>query len=146
MFQKFLKILYFLRLLTLLRCFSKNSTKFFKSFIEILNKAQIFIDFIKIFQSFQNIPEIFEKPMYKFDNAIQNLHKFNIIFERQKKNFHSEIIKNAFIINEKFETLMITWPALCPAGSTFWNKTPKSQFPINRISSSFFAPHLLHHW
>ncbi len=23
-------------------------------------------------------------------------------------------------------TIMITWPALCPAGSTFWNKTPKS--------------------
>ncbi len=40
-------------------------------------------------------------------------------------------------------TLMITRPALCPAGSTFWNKTPKSQLPINQISSSFFAPHLL---
>ncbi len=39
---------------------------------------------------------------------------------------------------------MITRPALCPAGSTFWNKTPESQLPINRISSSFFfAPHLL---
>ncbi len=38
---------------------------------------------------------------------------------------------------------MITQPALCPTGSTFWNKTPKSQFPMNRISSSFFfAPHL----
>ncbi len=35
--------------------------------------------------------------------------------------------------------LMITWPALCPAGSTFWNKTPKSQLPINRVSSSFFC-------
>ncbi len=35
--------------------------------------------------------------------------------------------------------LMITWPALCPAGSTFWNKTPKSQLPFNRISSSFFC-------
>ncbi len=34
---------------------------------------------------------------------------------------------------------MITRPALCPAGSTFWNKTPKSQLPINRISSSFFC-------
>ncbi len=34
---------------------------------------------------------------------------------------------------------MITGPSLCPAGSTFWNKTPKSQFPINRISSSFFC-------
>ncbi len=39
-------------------------------------------------------------------------------------------------------TIMITWPAICPARSTFWNKTPKSQLPINRISSSFFAPHL----
>ncbi len=38
---------------------------------------------------------------------------------------------------------MITRPALCPAGSTFWNKTPKSQLLINRISSSFFVPHLL---
>ncbi len=38
---------------------------------------------------------------------------------------------------------MITQPALCPAGSTFWNKTPKSQLPINQISSSFFALHLL---
>ncbi len=27
---------------------------------------------------------------------------------------------------------------LHPAGSTFWNKTPKSQLPINRISSFFF--------
>ncbi len=34
---------------------------------------------------------------------------------------------------------MITWPALCPAGSTFWNKTSRSQLPINRISSSFFC-------
>ncbi len=34
--------------------------------------------------------------------------------------------------------LMITRPALCPAGSTSWNKTSKSQLPINRISSSFF--------
>ncbi len=34
---------------------------------------------------------------------------------------------------------MITWPALCPAGSTFWNKTPKSQLPINWISSSIFC-------
>ncbi len=39
--------------------------------------------------------------------------------------------------------LMITWPALCPARSTPWNKTPESQLPINRISSSFFAPYLL---
>ncbi len=39
---------------------------------------------------------------------------------------------------------MVTRPALCPARSTFWNKTPKSQLPINRISSSFFfVPHLL---
>ncbi len=38
---------------------------------------------------------------------------------------------------------MINRLALCPAGSTFWNKTPKSQLLINRISSSFFAPHLL---
>ncbi len=31
-----------------------------------------------------------------------------------------------------------------PAGSTFWNKIPKSQLPINRISSSFFfVSHLL---
>ncbi len=30
------------------------------------------------------------------------------------------------------------------SGSTFWNKTPKSQLSINRISSFFFfAPHLL---
>ncbi len=35
--------------------------------------------------------------------------------------------------------IMITWPALCPAGSTFWNKTTKSQLPINRISSSLFC-------
>ncbi len=38
---------------------------------------------------------------------------------------------------------MITWPALCPARITFWNQTPKSQLPINRISLSFFALHLL---
>ncbi len=38
---------------------------------------------------------------------------------------------------------MITWPALCPAGNTFWNKIPKSWLPIYRISSSFFALHLL---
>ncbi len=34
--------------------------------------------------------------------------------------------------------IMITRPTLCPAGSTFWNKTPKSRLPINQISSSFF--------
>ncbi len=34
---------------------------------------------------------------------------------------------------------MITRPALCPAGSTFWNKVPKSQLPYNRISSFFCA-------
>ncbi len=38
---------------------------------------------------------------------------------------------------------MITRPALCPAGSTFWIKTSKSQLPINRISSYFFALHPL---
>ncbi len=36
---------------------------------------------------------------------------------------------------------MITRSALCPPGSTFWNKTPKSRLPINQISSSFFGPH-----
>ncbi len=35
--------------------------------------------------------------------------------------------------------LMINWPALCLAGSTFWNKTSKSQLPINRISLVFFC-------
>ncbi len=44
--------------------------------------------------------------------------------------------------------LMITWPALCPAESTSWNKTPKSQLPVNRISSPiFFLRHIYwHHW
>ncbi len=38
---------------------------------------------------------------------------------------------------------MITRPALCPAGSPCWNKTPKSQLPINGIHHLLFAPHLL---
>ncbi len=45
------------------------------------------------------------------------------------------------------KTLMTTRPALCPAGSTFWNKTPKSQLPIYRISFCFFLRRIYwHHW
>ncbi len=42
-------------------------------------------------------------------------------------------------VNFAYFYLMVTRPALCIAGSTFWNKILKSQLPINRISLSFFC-------
>ncbi len=53
------------------------------------------------------------------------------------------VIVPQFMVWQHHPHWMITWPALCPAGSTFWNKTRKSQLPINRISSFFFVPYLL---
>ncbi len=74
-----------------------------------------------------------EKTLYFEKNLLLTLEK-TLYFEKNlllKSNWKQSTL------------LMITRPALYPAGSTFWNKTPKSQLPINRISSSFFASHLL---
>ncbi len=70
--------------------------------------------------------------------------KFREIFLKVTRNYPENFI-NSFKNWIKFFgklseiSLMITWPALCPAGSTFCNKIPKSQLLVSQISSSFFC-------